>query len=220
MCEWLDAKQRGMGLEGVVRRAARYFGVLLCARCSEYLAPIDDDKILLVRDVMPMKGKQYCDWGDEDIDGCMVRFRGSKTDRYNEGCLRYVGITDNGRCFVKAVLEWYRLDPEHFDEMAQPMFRLPSGKTFTREAMQQDLRDAATALGIDAQRYGTHSLRIAGATWLYQVGTDIEVIKRHGRWTSNVVHVYLWEGSGHASLAKNMANVDFALHVHIPSRAV
>ena len=219
MCEWLDKMQRGMGLEGVTRRAARYFGVLLCARCSEYLAPIDDDKILLVRDVMPMKGKQYCDWGDEGIDGFMIRFRGSKTDKYNEGCLRYVGITDNSRCFVKAVLEWYKLDPEHFDEVAQPMFRLPSGKTFTREAMQQDLRDAATALKIDAQRYGTHSLRIAGATWMYQVGKDIEVIKRHGRWTSNVVHVYLWEGSGHASLAKDMANVDFALHVHMPSRA-
>lgn len=220
MCEWLDDAQRSWGLEGVTRRAARYFGVLLCARCSEYLAPIDDDKILLVRDVMPMKGKQYADWGDEGIDGCMIRFRGSKTDKYNEGCLRYVGVTDNGRCFVKAVLQWYELDPEHFeDDVARPMFRLPSGKTFTREAMQQDLRDAATALKIDAQRYGTHSLRIAGATWMYQVGKDIEVIKRHGRWTSNVVHVYLWEGSGHASLAKDMANVDFALHVHMPSRA-
>ena len=116
MCEWLDKMQRGMGLEGVTRRAARYFGVLLCARCSEYLAPIDDGKILLVRDVMPMKGKQYCDWGDEGIDGFMIRFRGSKTDKYNEGCLRYVGITEPLRGgnkvphvrtkFCRKLLEW------------------------------------------------------------------------------------------------------------------
>ena len=33
-----------------------------------------------------------------------------------------------------------------------------------------------------------------------------------------VVHVYLWEGSGHAGLAAKMANVDFALHAHTRSR--
>ena len=27
-----------------------------------------------------------------------------------------------------------------------------------------------------------------------------EYIKRHGRWASNVVHVYLWEGSGFHSM--------------------
>ena len=93
-----------------------------------------------------------------------------------------------------------------------------SGKVFRREQMQQDLRDAAVALKIEEQRFGTHSLRIAGATWMYQAGVDIEIIKRHGRWTSGVVHVYLWEGSGHAGLAAKMAVVDFALHAHTRSR--
>ena len=86
-----------------------------------------------------------------------------------------------------------------------------------RRACAWDLRDAAVALKIEEQRIGTHSLRIAGATWMYQAGVDIEIIKRHGRWTSGVVHVYLWEGSGHAGLAAKMAVVDFALHAHTRS---
>ena len=206
------------GLEAIIRRAARYFGLFYCARCSEYLAPVDEDKILLVRDLMPMCGKKYVDWSHEGIDGFMVRFRGSKTDKYNEGSLRYVGLSGNHRCFVLSMLAWYSLEPEHFDDSARPLFTLVSGKVFRREQMQEDLRDAAAALKIDAQRMGTHSLRIAGATWMYQAGVDIELIKRHGRWTSGVVHVYLWEGSGHAGLAAKMANVDFALHAHTRSR--
>ena len=58
------------------------------------------------------------------------------------------------------------------------------------------MRSAAVACGVDESRIGTHSLRVTCATWLYQAGYDLEYIKRHGRWVSNVVHVYLWEGSG------------------------
>ena len=155
----------------------------------------------------------YCDWGDPQIDGVMVRFRGSKTDRYNEGCLRYIGATGCDRCLVRALQDWYDIEPEHFEDSARPMFTV-HGRVLRREDMQHDLREAASALGIDEQRMGTHSLRVGGATWLYQAGYDIEVIKRHGRWTSNVVHVYLWEGSGHSDLCQRMANVKFALHVH------
>ena len=79
-------------------------------------------------------------------------------------------------------------------------------------------RSALLADRFVAASIGTHSLRIAGATWMYQAGVDIEIIKRHGRWTSGVVHVYLWEGSGHAGLAAKMAVVDFALHAHTRSR--
>ena len=85
-----------------------------------------------------------------------------------------------------------------------------------REEMQNDLREAAAACGIDEQRFGTHSWRVSGATWMYQAGYDIEIIKRHGRWTSNVVHVYLWEGSGHSGLAAKMAAVDFVVHAQMP----
>ena len=59
---------------------------------------------------------------------------------------------------------------------------------------------------------------IIQAWWMYQAGYDIEVIKRHGRWTSNVVHVYLWEGTGHSGLAAKMAAVDFIIHAQMPKK--
>ena len=67
---------------------------------------------------------------------------------------------------------------------------LPDGRVFGRVEMQTDLRLAAIALKLPSENIGTHSLRVSCATWLYQAGYDLEYIKRHGRWASNVVHVY------------------------------
>ena len=215
MCDHLDAAQAKLGLVGVIKRAGRYIGVYLGCRCSEYLGPdIDWDKILLTNDVRPMKNHQYCEWSD-DFDGLMVTFRGSKTDQYNEGCKRYVGITGNPRCAVLAFREWYRLQPAHFERSdVVPMFTMPDSRVFGRVEMQNDLRLAAIALKLPSENIGTHSLRVSCATWLYQAGYDLEYIKRHGRWASNVVHVYLWEGSGFHSMCKRMSECNFVLHTH------
>ena len=95
MCDWLDRRQAGLGLVGVIKRAARYLAIFLGCRCSEYLGPdIHWDKIIFVSCVRPMKKGAYCSWTD-DFGGFMVTFRGSKTDQYNEGCKRYVGRTGN-----------------------------------------------------------------------------------------------------------------------------
>ena len=60
---------------------------------------------------------------------------------------------------------------------------------------QNDFRAAAQALDLPVERIGTHSCRVACATWLYQAGYSIDYIKRHARWLTNAVHVYLWEGA-------------------------
>ena len=44
---------------------------------------------------------------------------------------------------------------------------------------------------------------------------ELEYIKRHGRWVSNVVHVYLWEGSGFNDMAKKMSEAKFVLHANL-----
>ena len=151
-----------------------------------------------------MMGHQYCEWSDE-FDGLMVTFRGSKTDQYNEGFKRYVGMTGNSRCAVLAFREWYTLQPSHFERSdIVPMFTMPDGRVLGRVVMQNDLRRSALLAGLSDENIGTHSLRVSCATWLYQAGYDIENIKRHGRWASNVVHVYLWEGSGFHTMCKKM----------------
>ena len=94
------------------------------------------------------------------------------------------------------------------------MFTMPDGRVFGRVEMQTDLRLAAIELKLPSENIGTHSLRVSCATWLYQAGYDLEYIKRHGRWASNVVHVYLWEGSGFHSMCKRMSECNFVLHTH------
>jgi len=216
MCDWLDEHQSASGLVGVIKRAARYMAIFLGCRCSEYLGPeIHWDKIILVSCVRPMREGQYCSWSD-DFDGFMVTFRGSKTDQYNEGCKRFIGRTGNRRCAVAAFHEWYDLSPGHFEDLSErPMFVLPNGKVLSRAEVQSDFRLAARAFGLPDERIGTHSCRVACATWLYQADYSIEYIKRHGRWNTNVAHVYLWEGTGHHDLVKRMSEVKFKLHAHM-----
>ena len=218
MCDWLDADQRGGGLKSVIKRASRYVAIFLGCRCSEYLGPeIHWEKIILVSCIIPMLDKAYCSWFDE-FNGLMVTFRASKTDQYNEGCKRYIGIADNPRCAVLAFREWRTLQPEHFDHASsrdQPMFTLPDGHVLGRNEVQGDYREAASALGLPTEQIGTHSCRVACATWLYQAGYSIDFIKRHARWVGDSVHVYLWEGSGLHGMVKKMSSVEFTLHTHI-----
>jgi integrase len=214
MMDWLDRVSAWQGLCGYVKRTRNKFGTYLACRSSEYLGPDPHwDKIMLTTDVRPLMGQAYCDWSDA-FDGIMARFRGSKTDQYNEGCMRYVGKTGNSRCLIAELHGWVELEPNHFDvtEECVPFFKMPSGKVSTRTELQGDLRAAAVACGVDESRIGTHSLRVTCATWLYQAGYDLEYIKRHGRWVSNVVHVYLWEGSGFHDMSKRMSEVKFTLH--------
>ena len=215
MMDWLDKVTSNQGLLGVIRRARVKFGTYLGTRSSETMGPdVHWDKIVTTDDIRPMKDEAYCTWRDV-FTGVMVRFRGSKTDQYNQGCMRYVGQTGNARCLIRELHEWYKLQPDHFEGVrseARPFFTMPDGKVATRQGLQADLRAAAVACGVDESRVGTHSLRVSCATWLYQAGYDLEYIKRHGRWVSNVAHVYLWEGSGFHDMAKRMSETKFVLH--------
>ena len=97
----------------------------------------------------------------------------------------------------------------------QPMFTLPDGHVLGRNEVQGDYREAASALGLPTEQIGTHSWRVACATWLYQAGCSIDFIKRHARWVGDSVHVYLWEGSGPHGMVKKMSAVEFTLHTYI-----
>ena len=82
----------------------------------------------------------------------MDTFRGSKTDQYNGGCKRYVGMTGNFRCAVLAFREWRSMQLEHFDaagSCGSPMFTIPNGHVLGRvEVHTYYRREAAAALGL------------------------------------------------------------------------
>ena len=73
------------------------------------------------------------------------------------------------------------------------MFIKESGDAIRRDGIQHLLELSAMAFGVNADRMGSHSLRIGGATSLYHTVQDLEIVKRFGRWKSDAFHGYLWE---------------------------
>ena len=106
--------------------------------------------------------------------------------------------------------------PERFGrgpEAQLPLFRWSSGAVVKREEIQATLQKAAEAVGLPAQRFKSHSLRIGGASALYHATNDIEVVKRFGRWSSGAVHGYLWESADqYKGVSEKMAKDKAALH--------
>ncbi|CAL1171126.1 unnamed protein product [Cladocopium goreaui] len=99
------------------------------------------------------------------------------------------------------------------DQALRPLFRWGSGMTLKRTEVQYLLQKAATAEGLPADRFLSHSLRIGGASALYQVTADVELVKRMGRWSSSAVQRYLHDGGRVLKeLSGRMARVDQRVH--------
>ena len=85
-----------------------------------------------------------------------------------------------------------------------------------REALEGWLRAAAAANGLPVDRVGTHSLRVGGATALYNAGWELAAVQRFGRWASGAFHGYLWDTHDLTrGAAGAMVSGDRALHLGV-----
>ena len=57
------------------------------------------------------------------------------------------------------------------------------------------LKKALMAIGVDPKPYGSHSLRRGGATAAAALQVRMHVLKRHGRWASDAVYLYIQDPS-------------------------
>ncbi|CAK9068985.1 unnamed protein product, partial [Durusdinium trenchii] len=125
----------------------------------------------------------------------VIYLKGSQTDQYNQGTVRNQFRSGDELCVVTALANYQAMKPERFAgaEADQPLFRLENGKPLQRTDIQGLIQLAAVADGQSTTRYGSHSLRIGGATAMYQTTKDLDIVKRFGRWNSDAFHGYLWE---------------------------
>ena len=74
-----------------------------------------------------------------------------------------------------------------------PLFRVPETNEPLRTGSVRDLvRSLMQAVGeSDPSQFGTHSLRIGGATALFVAGADETVIRTMGRWSSDCYRLYV-----------------------------
>lgn len=126
-------------------------------------------------------------------DHAEIRIRVSKTDQYRDGDSVVIARTGSSTCPVQMLGRYMSMadidkDSENF--LFRPMISVgstqrlhPGGKlsyTRMRELVLAKLGD----IGLEASRYGLHSLRAGGATAAANGGVADRMFKRHGRWRS------------------------------------
>ena len=90
---------------------------------------------------------------------------------------------------VKEVHNLRRVDPAPDDA---PLFRDPAtNQPLSYDSVLQLLRRLMSSIGEEPAHFGTHSLRIGGATALFAAGASDTVIRTLGRWSSDIHKIYV-----------------------------
>ena len=156
-CGWLrwgDAQWRGPD------------GLVLHAEGQEYSDSNGVDLMMIIRgaDIKFVLG----DGPNQEIIGVTLQFRKTKVD--GERKTFYLSGAPEV-CVVTALRKLEALAPQQFtagSEALKPLFRWSDGQVLKRAQAQNVLQKAAVACGLLAGRFMTHSLRIGGASALFQ----------------------------------------------------
>ena len=201
----------------VMLRAAVTLAWFFMLRAKEYADSGGVDMNMIVRgcDVKLSKDGEVTTV-DEEANELTLQFRKTKADQQSFGESKTVVATGvPGLCPVEPMVKFRRYMPQRFGDRAealQPLFRWAKGTTLKRLEIQALLQKAAVAQNLPPSRFMSHSLRIGGASALFQATGEIETVKRAGRWSSSTVQRYLWDGGKTKEYSKQMANATGLLH--------
>ena len=129
------------------------------------------------------------------VDVLLLMIAPCKNMRHLNGktCPLVIGA---GGSSIDAVAEMHnlmRIDPTppgYAD--STPLFRDPAtGQALSTDFIMKIVRKLALALGDNPEQFGTHSMRIGGATALFAMGADETVIRTMGRWSSDIHKLYV-----------------------------
>ena len=186
-------------------------------RAKEYCdsSGVDEEMILRGQDVVLTAQGQEAKEGFP-VEEATIQFRKTKADQEAFGTCRTMLRTEVQHvCVVNALEKLFEAAPRRFrgPEAHLPLFRWATGGVLKRLEVQNILQKVARATGLPAERFQSHSLRIGGASALFQATGEVELVKRTGRWTSSAVHRYLHDsGDVLKGLSKKMASVDQYVH--------
>ena len=223
MLVWIGKNLQGdpslMGEDRVDARmlqAALLTAWFFMMRIREYAdsGGVDKDMVLRGADVRLTRDGTDVDSGANEIT---IQFRKTKADQEAFGSSKTMGLT--GVEFLCPVVAMENLRSSASRRFGQgpeallPLFRWSNGLTLKRAEVQAILQRSAKATGLPADRFMSHSLRIGGASALYQASGEIELVKRMGRWSSSAVQKYLFDGGEVLkNLSGKMARVEQRVH--------
>lgn len=121
-------------------------------------------------------------------DCLKLRIPSSKTDQQGLGTYLQIGKQANHDiCPVRLMQKFLKSRPQ----FQGPLFCHFDGKPLTRYQVVSVLKRAITYLGIDENRYSSHSFRIGAATSLSMQGISDDDIMKAGRWKSSAYKGYI-----------------------------
>jgi integrase len=157
----------------------------------------------------------------QTIDVLLVKVARSKTDQEAQGVTVFVadGEGDTPLKPIESYARWMNLrwdeGGELFDEnpiVPHSDFAFPNLKTgapLSSDTPRTIIKRWLKAIGVDPEKYGGHSARSGGATSAAHNGIAIDLLRRHGRWRSDAVFVYIHDSpatriaTSRAALADN-----------------
>ena len=168
-------------------------------RAKEYCDSNGVDEDMVLRGVDLRFTKDAIGVEDDTANEVTMQFRKTKTDQLCFGeskTLKSTGV--HVLCPVEALLRMKKAWPTRFikthGDALKPLFRWANGNVLKRTEVQSLLQQAARGVGLPPERFMSHSLRIGGATALFQSTGEIELVKCQGRWSSSAVQRYLHDG--------------------------
>ena len=131
-----------------------------------------------VEDVLPGRGE----------DGGSFELRLSSFKFSKEGTSVLLSPVVGGtHCPIQALSAFLRVRPNR----PGPLFIKESGAPLRRPFVACVLKRCVTQIGLNAEKYNTHSLRVGRATDLAAAGASEALIRETGRWNSNAYLKYI-----------------------------
>jgi hypothetical protein len=128
----------------------------------------------------------------EEVDGeeCLFIFiEKSKTDQGRTGEVVVISKSDDPRI---CPVVWFKYLENIRDEESDFLYHhhnSPAGLSSSTPCGR--VQKWLTAIGLNGKEFGSHSCRSGGATAAAQAGVKLRLLKRHGRWKSDAVFLYV-----------------------------
>lgn len=183
----------------VWRGIALAFYLLL--RASEFWAYDSDglvhpDFCVRVGDILfRRRGQPIAAAACRGADEARVIIRGSKTDQLRVGSLAVLVTAGGGAADPVRILADTVAALPAAATPAHPLMTVAAAggglRVLKRREAEQAIRALVVRQGLDPKRYGTHSMRVGGATTLAHAGVPARLIRAAGRWRSNAFEDYI-----------------------------
>lgn len=122
-----------------------------------------------------------------------VHYKHSKAQLYNQGGVQsFFAIPGSRYCPVAALKRLHsQCHALGCAGPSDPVFRRRSGRLVTARSIGATIKIAAKNLGLNPDRYGSHSFRIGSANTAFDRGISMEELKVHGLWASDAFLDYV-----------------------------